>query len=291
MSHGEHRYRTSLAWSGSTGGGYEAYDRTHRIGLPPSAEALQLSADPAFRGTPELSNPEQLLLAAASSCQMLSFLAIAARSGIDVRSYADDAEAVMPEDDLPVRITAVTLRPRIVVAAGSNLDRVRRIVDKGHEECYIANSVTTEITIEPTIELGTPTGSAQRGGAGDAVVVGSGSNGLAAAITLAQAGRSVRVLEAADTIGGGMRTEELTLPGYLHDTCSAVHPMALASPFLRSLPLAEHGLEFAHPEVPLAHPLGGDRATALYRTVEGTAVAIGDDGDVYRSLIGPRCGR
>lgn len=154
MSHGEHRYRTSLAWSGSTGGGYEEYDRTHRIALPPAADGLLLSADPAFRGNPELSNPEQLLLAAASSCQMLSFLAIAARSGIDVRSYADDAEAVMPEDDLPVRITRITLRPRIVVAAGSNLDRVRRIVDKGHEECYIANSVTTEITIQPTIELG-----------------------------------------------------------------------------------------------------------------------------------------
>jgi organic hydroperoxide reductase OsmC/OhrA len=153
MAHDEHRYSTSLTWSGSTGAGYEAYDRTHRIGLPPSPEALRLSADPAFRGTPDLSNPEQLLLAAASSCQMLSFLAIAARSGIDVRSYADDAEAVMPESDLPVRITAITLRPHIVVAAGTNVERVRRIVEKGHEECYIANSVTTEITIEPTIEL------------------------------------------------------------------------------------------------------------------------------------------
>lgn len=154
MSHDEHRYRTSLTWSGSTGAGYEGYDRTHRIGLPPSHDALELSADPAFRGRPELTNPEQLLLAAASSCQMLSFLAIAARSGVDVLAYADDAEAVMPEDDLPVRITRITLRPRIVVAAGSNVDRVRRIVSKGHEECYVANSVTTEIAIEPTIELG-----------------------------------------------------------------------------------------------------------------------------------------
>jgi organic hydroperoxide reductase OsmC/OhrA len=153
VSHDEHRYRTSLNWSGSTGAGYEAYDRMHRIELPPSAKALQLSADPAFRGNAELSNPEQLLLAAASSCQMLSFLAIAARSGIDVRSYSDDAEAVMPEDDLPVRIARITLRPRIVVAAGTNVDRVRRIVDKGHGECYIANSVTSEIAIEPTIEL------------------------------------------------------------------------------------------------------------------------------------------
>jgi len=97
----------------------------------------------------------------------------------------------------------------------------------------------------------------------------------------------VRVLEAGDTIGGGTRTEALTLPGYLHDTCSAVHPMALASPFLRSLPMAEHGLEFAHLELPLAHPLDGGRAAALYRTVEGTAVALGDDGAAYRRLMGP----
>jgi organic hydroperoxide reductase OsmC/OhrA len=153
MSDHEHHYRTSLTWSGSTRDGYEDYDRTHRIDLPPSPEALALSADPAFRGSPELSNPEQLLLAAASSCQMLSFLAIAARSGIDVRSYADDAEAVMPEGDLPVRITRITLRPRIVVAAGTNLDRVQRIVEKGHEECYVANSVTSEIAIAPSIKI------------------------------------------------------------------------------------------------------------------------------------------
>ena len=89
----------------------------------------------------------------------------------------------------------------------------------------------------------------------DAIVVGSGPNGLAAAIALAQAGRSVKVLEAAATIGGGTRTAELTLPGFRHDVCSAIHPLALASPFLRKLPLAEHGLEFAHPEIPLAHPL------------------------------------
>ena len=89
----------------------------------------------------------------------------------------------------------------------------------------------------------------------DAIVVGSGPNGLAAAIALARAGRSVLVLEAAATIGGGTRSAELTLPGFRHDVCSAIHPLALASPFLRSLPLHEHGLEFVHPEIPLAHPL------------------------------------
>ncbi len=147
-----HTYRTLLSWSGSTGAGYEAYDRTHRVELPPGAPALTLSADPAFRGSSELTNPEQLLLAAASSCQMLSFLAIAARSNIDVVSYSDEADAIMPEDDKPVRITRITLRPRIVVATGSDLERARRIVDKAHQECFIANSLTSEITIDATVE-------------------------------------------------------------------------------------------------------------------------------------------
>ena len=86
-------------------------------------------------------------------------------------------------------------------------------------------------------------------------MVGSGPNGLAAAITLAREGLSVLVIEAASTIGGGTRTAALTVPGFLHDVCSAVHPFAVASPFLKSLPLAEHGLELIHPPAPLAHPL------------------------------------
>lgn len=121
------------------------------MSAPPAADALALSADPAFRGDPERMNPEQLLVAAASSCQLLSFLAICARSGVDVLAYDDEADALMPEHDHPVRITEITLRPRIVVAAGSNLERVRRIVDKAHEECYIANTLTARMTIEPVI--------------------------------------------------------------------------------------------------------------------------------------------
>jgi peroxiredoxin-like protein len=148
-----HTYRTAISWSGSTAGGYEHYDRTHRIELPPGAPALTASADPAFRGSEQLTNPEQLLLAAASSCQMLSFLAIAARSQVDVRAYSDEAEAIMPENDKPVRITRITLRPRMVVAAGSDVERVLRIVEKAHHECFIANSVKSEIVIEPTVEL------------------------------------------------------------------------------------------------------------------------------------------
>ena len=120
----------------------------------------------------------------------------------------------------------------------------------------------------------------------DAVVVGAGPNGLAAAIALARAGRSVRVLEVAETIGGGSRSAELTLPGFVHDVCSAVHPHPLASPFLRELPLAEHGLELVHPERPLAHPLDEGTAVVLDRSVGATAASIGGaDGEAYRKLL------
>jgi organic hydroperoxide reductase OsmC/OhrA len=146
MSH-EHSYRTTVTWSGSTGAGYEHYDRHHEIALPPSAERLTVSA-----GNPELTNPEQLLLAAASSCQLLSFLAVAARARVDVLSYSDQAEALMPEDDLPVRITRITLRPQIVVAEGTDIAKVTRLVDLAHRECYIANTVSSEMLLEPVIE-------------------------------------------------------------------------------------------------------------------------------------------
>jgi phytoene dehydrogenase-like protein len=124
----------------------------------------------------------------------------------------------------------------------------------------------------------------------DAIVVGSGPNGLSAAIALAQAGRSVRVLEGAETIGGGTRTEQLTLPGYLHDVCSAIHPLALGSPVLASLPLADHGLRFVHPDLPLAHPLDGGRAATLHRSVAETADGLGGDAAAYRRLMEPLAG-
>jgi phytoene dehydrogenase-like protein len=121
----------------------------------------------------------------------------------------------------------------------------------------------------------------------DAIVVGSGPNGLAGAVALAQEGLSVTVLEADATIGGGTRSGELTVPGLLHDHCSAVHPMAVASPFLTSLGLQRHGLRWAWPEVDLAHPLDGGRGAALYRSIERTAATLGRDGATWRRLFAP----
>lgn len=121
----------------------------------------------------------------------------------------------------------------------------------------------------------------------DAVVVGSGPNGLSAAVTLAQAGWSVLLVEARDRIGGAMRSGELTLPGFLHDLCSSVHPMGELSPFMRRLPLAQHGLEFIHPRFSAAHPLDGGRVALLERSVERTSERLGLDGPAYRSLLAP----
>jgi phytoene dehydrogenase-like protein len=120
-----------------------------------------------------------------------------------------------------------------------------------------------------------------------AIVVGSGPNGLAGAIALAQAGLEVTILEAKETIGGGTRSAELTLPGFTHDVCSAIHPMAVGSPFFRSLGLERHGLQWIHPPAPLAHPLDDGTAVVLERSVDATAEALGADARAYRRLFGP----
>jgi phytoene dehydrogenase-like protein len=121
----------------------------------------------------------------------------------------------------------------------------------------------------------------------DAIVVGSGPNGLAAAITLARAGLALRVYEGAPTAGGGLRSAELTLPGFVHDPCATVVATALVSPFFRSLDLAALGVELAHAEVPAAHVLAPDRAVLLHRSVDATADGLGRDGAAWRRLIGP----
>jgi phytoene dehydrogenase-like protein len=121
----------------------------------------------------------------------------------------------------------------------------------------------------------------------DAIVVGSGPNGLAAAVELARHGHAVLVLEAADTVGGAARSAELTLPGFVHDVCSAVHPLAAGSPFFRELPLDKHGLEWVHPDAPLAHPLDDGTAVLLERSVDATAAGLGPDAAAYRKLFTP----
>ena len=147
-----HVYEARAVWSGSTAVGYEAYSRAHQVTCPPAGAALGMSSDPAFRGDPRLLNPEQLLLAAASSCQLLSFLAAAARARIDVVSYEDRASARMAEDDKPVRITEITLRPAIAVRGDVSDERLLHLVEVAHRECFIANSLASHISIEPTID-------------------------------------------------------------------------------------------------------------------------------------------
>lgn len=121
----------------------------------------------------------------------------------------------------------------------------------------------------------------------DAVVVGAGPNGLAAAVELARAGLAVKLFEAAETIGGGCRTEGLTLPGFRHDVCSAIHPMAAGSPAFSAWPLTDFGLEWVHPELPLAHPLDGGHAAALDRDLTTTAAGLGGDGAAWRDVFAP----
>jgi phytoene dehydrogenase-like protein len=121
----------------------------------------------------------------------------------------------------------------------------------------------------------------------DAIVVGAGPNGLAAAITLAKAGRSVLVVEAAPTVGGGTRSAELTEPGFVHDVCSAIHPLGVASPFFRSLNLAPQGLEWIFPEANVAHPFDDGPPVLLERSIDATAATLGEDAEQYREAVTP----
>lgn len=146
-----------------------------------------------------------------------------------------------------------------------------------HPCLLLQPELTEAISCQPMLQLSSPEY--------DAVIIGSGPNGLAAAICLARKGWKTLVVEAADTPGGGMRTKGLTLPGFHHDVCSAVHPTAVASPFFQSLDLEEFGLRWLHPEIPLAHPLEDSRAAVLHRSVDTTAEGLGKDGVAYRWLF------
>jgi organic hydroperoxide reductase OsmC/OhrA len=147
-----HSYSAAVAWSGSTGVGYDGYDRRH-AGVSKAGFVLPLSSDAAFLGDPVCLNPEELLVLAAASCQLLSFLAVAARARIDVIDYRDEAAGQMPEDVL----TQITLRPHIVVAAGSarpvDEARVLHLCEVAHRECYVSNSLRTPISVEPTVTI------------------------------------------------------------------------------------------------------------------------------------------
>src|SRR3954451_4728032 len=142
-------YRAHIHWTGSTGLGWESYDRTHTASAPPAEAEIGMTTGES-KGDPRLSNPEQLLLMAASSCQMLWFLHLAAKARIDVVEYVDEAEGEMPES----HFTRIVLHPRIVVASGAAEGQVWRLVELAHSECHIAKSLLGEVIVEPRIELG-----------------------------------------------------------------------------------------------------------------------------------------
>jgi organic hydroperoxide reductase OsmC/OhrA len=146
-----HRYEVELRWSGSTGLGWKAYDRAHTATAPPAEQEVVLTTGEA-KGDPRQLNPEQLLVMAASSCQMLWFLHLAAKARIDVVEYEDAATGLMPTDVEPTSVTVITLRPRIVIASDASDERVRKLVQTAHEHCYVANSLNSAMTIEAEVE-------------------------------------------------------------------------------------------------------------------------------------------
>jgi organic hydroperoxide reductase OsmC/OhrA len=144
-------YETHVRWTGSTGLGWEHYDRTHVATATPAEQEVRITTGER-KGDPAILNPEQLVLMAASSCQMLWFLHLAAKARIDVVEYEDSATGVMPTDVEPTSVTEIVLRPRIVVASDASEERVRKLVQTAHEHCYIANSLKSAVTIEADVE-------------------------------------------------------------------------------------------------------------------------------------------
>jgi organic hydroperoxide reductase OsmC/OhrA len=145
-------YRCTLEWSGSNKD-YHSFSRNHRVafdGKPP----LEVTAAPEYKGDPGRLNPEELLVAALASCQMLTYLGIASGSKVEVLSYRDEATGVLEKTDGKMRVSRVILRPRIVITAATNRDRALGLVAKAHDQCFIANSVNTTVTIEPEFQVG-----------------------------------------------------------------------------------------------------------------------------------------
>ncbi|RFU87837.1 OsmC family peroxiredoxin [Streptomyces triticagri] len=147
-----HSYRALLHWDGSTADGIRTYSREHTALAPPAGQELRLSADPAFRGSPELLNPEQLVVMAASSCQLLSFLAVAARAGVDVLGYDDEATSRLDLTADPARLTAIRLNVTVRTAAGTDTARIQALAAQAHRECYIANSLSVPVEVTTTHE-------------------------------------------------------------------------------------------------------------------------------------------
>jgi organic hydroperoxide reductase OsmC/OhrA len=142
-------YTTRLRWEGSTGIGWENYDRAHMASAPPAEQEIRLTTGES-KGDPSILNPEQLVVMAASSCQALWFLHLAAKARIDVVAYEDDATATMPEDE---GLSEIVLRPRIVLGAEASEERVRKLLDTAHRHCNIAKSLRTPISIEARVEV------------------------------------------------------------------------------------------------------------------------------------------
>lgn len=145
----EHRYDVHLQWTGSTGLGYDGYAREHVATV--AGTSYSMSSDSHFGGDPALRNPEQLLAMAASSCQLLSFLAVAARARLDVVGYHDRAVAVMTEGNGKMWVELIELRPQIELAPGSRIDRIERLVQLAHQECFIARSLRSGMRIEASV--------------------------------------------------------------------------------------------------------------------------------------------
>ncbi|MFI9649331.1 OsmC family protein [Streptomyces sp. NPDC052040] len=148
-----HTYATHLRWDGSTAAGIRSYSRDHVATAPPAVAQVALSADPAFRGSPERLNPEQLVVMAASSCQMLSFLAVAARAGVNVLDYEDEATSHLDLTAEPTRLGVIRLAVTVTVATGTDEVAVQELAEQAHHECYVANSLSVPVEVTTTVVI------------------------------------------------------------------------------------------------------------------------------------------